>query len=153
MGRRGRTALMIKLKWKDPKLAPMYATDHSAGADVKAARDYVINPNTVAMIPTGLWIDQSSIPNWFAISMPELQVRLRSSMSTKYGLIMPNGIGTIDIDYPDEIKVLIYNPGSKPHGVLQGDRIAQLVLNYIVHFNGVPVGGKRTGGFGSTGRN
>lgn len=141
---------MVKLKVKDKKFLPEYKTKYAAGADLKAAIDTVVNPGQIAIIPTGVWIDQDSVPNYVFLSLPELQIRLRSSLAAKHGIIIPNGVGTVDLDYPDEIGVILYNSSKKPFPVYIGDRIAQLVLNSVQRFRELAIGGQRVGGFGST---
>lgn len=83
--------------------------------------------------------------------IPELQIRARSGLSLKTGLMLANGIGTIDADYTEEIGVIFFN--SNPHDVKikKGDRIAQITLALNFKIPGLEIGLSRTGGFGSTG--
>lgn len=76
---------------------PIYQTEHSAGMDIAACIDkpVVIEPHGRAIIPTG-----------FAIALPpgyEAQIRARSGMAAKFGIMPANGIGTIDADYRGEV--------------------------------------------------
>ena len=143
---------MIKLKWRDDELAPKYMTAHSAGADVKSRVNLVIKPNSVAIIPTGLWIaEYRNKPNG---DVPMLDMRLRSSMAINHDLSIPNGVGTIDADYKDEIGLIVRNNSDMPFIVNKGDRIGQLVLHYIPAITNVDVlNEERKGGYGSSGRN
>ncbi len=85
----------------------------------------------------------------------EAQIRIRSSMAFRRGLILPNAPGTIDPDYPDEWLVMVKNDSPRVSVVEHGERIAQMVL---AKFSALPwthgsVGQStdRTGGLGSTG--
>jgi dUTP pyrophosphatase len=142
---------MITLKSKSPELMPSYATAASAAADLRAASEWVIAPGQRGKIPTGVWIDTvdwTRVPDGM---IPELQVRARSGLAFKHGIMLTNGVGTIDADYPDEICVLLFNAGSDPFLIQKGDRVAQITLNLVARISGLDAGGNRAGGFGSTG--
>ncbi|MGL4366762.1 MAG: dUTP diphosphatase [Brevinemataceae bacterium] len=140
----------IKIKFLTPQAKiPAYQTPDSAGADLYAAleEDFVIAHGTVAMIPTGLSVE---IPQGF-----EMQIRARSGIAAK-GIIIPNGIGTIDADYRGEIKVLLLNLSGTDFTVSNHMRIAQAVVSPIMQvsytqseFLSETTRGE--GGFGSTG--
>jgi dUTP pyrophosphatase len=107
----------------------------------------VIAAGEIAMIPLGF---RARLPRGF-----EAQVRIRSSIAFRKGLIVPNSPGTIDADYPDEWMVLVKNTTSVPATVEHGERIAQIIFARfeIVSFSRGPVvATTRTGGVGSTGR-
>jgi len=98
------------------------------------------------------------VPLGFKARLPdgyEAQVRIRSSIAFKRGLIIPNGPGTIDADYPDEWMVMLKN--DSPRGVVieHGERIAQIVLGkYEIldwELGAVRTSTDRVGGIGSTG--
>jgi len=142
---------MITLKSKSPDLMPSYATAASAAADLRAASELIIPAGERGKVPTGVWIervDWTKVPDG---QIPELQVRARSGLAFKQGIMLTNGVGTIDADYPDEICVLLYNSGKEPFVIQKGDRIAQVTLNIVARISGLDVGGTRAGGFGSTG--
>ncbi len=142
---------MITLKSKSPDLMPSYATAASAAADLRAASELVIPAGQRGKVPTGVWIDQvdwKSVPTGM---IPELQIRARSGLAFKYGIMLTNGVGTVDADYPDEICVLLFNSGTEPFIIQKGDRVAQITLNLVQRISGLESGGSRTGGFGSTG--
>ena len=130
---------------------PVYATDGAAGMDLLAAvaEPVSISPGQRVLIPTGL-----------AIALPagyELQVRPRSGLALRNGIVLPNSPGTIDEDYRGEIQVIVLNTGSEPFRVERGTRIAQAVLAPVVRatWNEVAdldVTTRNAGGFGSTGR-
>ena len=143
---------MIHLRTNNPELIPTYATAASAAADLRAAEDVVLAAGTRVRVPTGVWIDRvewEKVPEGF---VPELQVRARSGLAFKHGIMLTNGVGTVDADYPDEIGVLLYNSGSDSFMIRKGDRIAQVALNLVARIPGLTAGGERLGGFGSTGK-
>jgi dUTP pyrophosphatase len=106
-----------------------------------------LEPGEVALVPLGF---KARLPSGF-----EAQVRIRSSIAFKRGLIIPNGPGTIDADYPDEWMVMLKN--DSPRGVVieHGERIAQVIIaRYAVlawSSGSVVVSTDRVGGIGSTG--
>lgn len=134
---------------KDVKM-PVYMTPGSSGMDVFAyiPEDIVINPGCRALIKTGLKLAELS-PGY------EIQVRSRSGLSYKNGIVVLNSPGTIDNDYRGEIGVILYNSSNEIFTVEKNMRIAQLVICPVVQFNPVNVEESnisfRNGGFGSTG--
>lgn len=101
---------------------PQPATKHSAGVDLRAAivGEIVLVPGARQAIPTG-----------FAVAIPpgyEGQVRGRSGLALRHGIVLPNAPGTIDADYRGEIQVILQNTGDEPFRVSRGDRIGQLVI-------------------------
>ncbi len=130
---------------------PAYATEGSAGCDLRAAVStaLVIAPGGRTLVPTGLAV---AIPEGF-----EGQVRMRSGLALKMGLILPNAPGTIDSDYRGELCVLVANIGAEPVEITRGDRIAQLVVAPVARarlerVEELPATKRHTGGFGSTGK-
>lgn len=129
---------------------PAYATQGSAGMDVRAAvsKDVVISPGEVVLIPTG-----------FVIELPEgyeAQIRPRSGLAVKHKIGILNAPGTIDSDYRGEIKIILINFGTEPFTVRRGDRIAQMVVSPYIRVNWVEVEhvnqtDRGAGGFGHTG--
>lgn len=141
---------MIRLRFAE-NCAPRYMTALSAGADLVAREGLTIKSGQRGKIPTGVWIEGV---NWESIPsgmIPELQVRCRSGLAFKHGLMLTNGVGTVDLDYKDEICVLLYNSGSEDVELKVGDRVAQLVLALTGSFSNIERGSDRLGGFGSTG--
>lgn len=129
---------------------PAYATPGAAGMDLLAAvtAPLVIAPGARVLVPTGLMI---ALPTGY-----ELQVRPRSGLALKNGIVLPNSPGTIDEDYRGEVQVIVMNAGSEPFTVERGMRIAQAVLAPVVRAAWHEVGAldetARGGrGFGSTG--
>ena len=116
-------------------------------ADVDA--NINIDPGKTAIIPTGLAL---SIPKGF-----EVQIRPRSGLATKQKISVLNTPGTIDADYRGEIKVILFNHGSKDFIISNNDRIAQMILTPVVkmeleEIESLPVTIRGEGGFGSTGK-
>jgi len=129
---------------------PAYATGGAAGMDLLAAvgEPVTIEPGKRALIPTGL-----------AIALPpgyELQIRPRSGLALRHGIVLPNSPGTIDEDYRGELQVIVLNAGDAPFVVERGARIAQAVLAPVVRARWHEVENlddtaRGSGGFGSTG--
>lgn len=142
--------LAVRIVNKGRHPLPSYATEHSAGMDLRANLDapIVLQPGQRALVPTGLFLE---LPEG-----TEAQVRPRSGLAFKHGLTVLNAPGTIDADYRGEVGVLLINLGQEPFEVKDGERIAQLVVaQYVrVSFAESPDlrGTERgSGGFGHTG--
>src|SRR5262249_46904306 len=103
---------------------PAYATEGSAGLDLRAAEGAVLQPGAHLLLPTG--IAMALPPNF------EGQVRPRSGFAVKHGVTVLNAPGTIDADYRGEIKVPLINHSHQNFVVHRGDRIAQLVIAPVV---------------------
>lgn len=130
---------------------PSYATAGAAGFDLLAAvtEPLVIPPGGRVLVPTGLCM---ALPEGH-----ELQVRPRSGLALKHGIVLPNSPGTIDEDYRGELQVIVLNTGDQPFTVERGMRIAQGVLAPVVRgawreVEALPETTRGAGGFGSTGR-
>jgi dUTP pyrophosphatase len=131
---------------------PAYATDGAAGLDLLAAvaEPVTLAPGTRALIPTGI-----------AVALPagyELQVRPRSGLALRHGIVLPNSPGTIDEDYRGEIGVIVLNAGTEAFTVTRGLRIAQAVLAPVTRLvwdevETLDATARGAGGFGSTGLN
>jgi dUTP pyrophosphatase len=108
----------------------------------------MLKPGERAAVPTGMALE---IPPGF-----EVQVRPRSGLALKHGVIVPNSPGTIDSDYRGELKIILMNLGAEPFEIKRGDRIAQLVVGRVIDARFAFAGelaptGRGQGGFGSTG--
>jgi dUTP pyrophosphatase len=114
--------LKVKVVNKSGHPLPAYATELSAGVDLRANLDspVVLKPLERAMIPTGLFIE---LPAGY-----EAQVRPRSGLAAKSGITVLNSPGTIDADYRGEIKVIAVNLSNTEFSIENGERIAQLVV-------------------------
>ena len=142
--------MQVKIVNKSRYEAPSYATDYSAGMDLKAniEQPVILGSLDRTMIPTGLFIE---LPEGY-----EAQIRPRSGLAAKHGITVTNAPGTIDADYRGEICVLLVNLGHEPFIINPGERIAQMVVARHERVEWVPVddlaeSGRGAGGFGSTG--
>jgi len=129
---------------------PEPASPHAAGMDLRAAvpADVTIGPGETVLVPTGLRL---AVPRGY-----EAQVRPRSGLALRHGLIVPNSPGTIDADYRGEVQVILHNLGPEPFTVRRGDRIAQLVVAPVVQavvrrVEALDETARGEGGFGHTG--
>jgi dUTP pyrophosphatase len=97
-------------------------TEGAAGMDLASAAEgsITIAPGQRLGVPTG-W--SMELPAGF-----EAQVRPRSGLSLKHGVTVVNAPGTIDSDYRGEVVVLLVNLGDRPHTIVPGDRVAQMVV-------------------------
>ena len=132
----------LEVKVLDPRFGdewpmPAYATEHSAGLDLRAALEapLLLEPGDTALIPSGL---------------------PRSGLGHRHGIVLGNGTGLIDADYQGPLLISTWNRGREAFTIAPGDRIAQLVVLPIVRatlqvvdtFEESARGG---GGFGHTG--
>ena len=118
----------IQLKILDPRVGdtiplPHYATDGSAGLDMRACIDETLNvqPGETVLVPSGLAIHIAD-PGLAAVLLP------RSGLGHKHGLVLGNLTGLIDSDYQGQVFVSIWNRGSKAYDIEPGERIAQMVF-------------------------
>ncbi|EBA01604.1 dUTP diphosphatase [Marinobacter sp. ELB17] len=132
---------------------PAYATDGSAGLDLRAclSQPLVLEPGDTQLIGTGLAIHIAD-PDLAALILP------RSGLGHKHGIVLGNLVGLIDSDYQGELMVSCWNRGQTRFTVEPGERLAQLVLVPVVQAEFEVVdefdsSHRGTGGFGSTGRN
>ena len=114
--------LKIKVVNKSHHPLPQYATEQSAGMDLRANLEtpVTLQPLERRLIPTGLFI---SLPAGY-----EAQVRPRSGLALKKGITVLNTPGTIDADYRGEIGVVLINLSQETFVVEDGERIAQMVI-------------------------
>lgn len=130
---------------------PRPETPGAVGSDLRAAieAEQVVAVGERTLVATG-----------FAIAVPEgyeAQVRPRSGLALRSGIVLPNSPGTIDADYRGEIKVILQNTGDEPFVIKRGDRIAQLVIAPVVlpsfeEVDTLDETERGTGGFGHTGK-
>lgn len=146
----------LDVKILDPRIgttfdAPNYATDGSAGLDLRACIDapLTIAPGECELISSGIAIHLDD-PATAAVILP------RSGLGHKHGLVLGNLVGLIDSDYQGPLKISCWNRSDKPYTIEIGERIAQLViipvirakLNFVETFEATDRG---EGGFGSSG--
>mgnify|MGYP002521592860 FL=1 len=130
---------------------PQYATRGAAGMDLRAylpEAPVTIRPGERALIPTGLYIQ---LPEGF-----EAQIRPRSGLALKHGIMVANSPGTIDCDYRGEIRVILLNAGREDFTIANGERICQMVVKEYVRVDWLETDTlddteRAGGGFGHTG--
>lgn len=131
---------------------PAYATDGSAGLDLRACLDapLVLAPGETHLIRTGLAIHIAD-PAFAGLVLP------RSGLGHKHGIVLGNLVGLIDSDYQGELMVSCWNRGHESFTIQPGERIAQYVLVPVVQaefrlVDAFDVTQRGAGGFGSSGR-
>lgn len=142
--------MKIKIVNKSHHPLPAYATELSAGMDLRANIDepIVLKPMERRLVPTGLHI---ALPVGY-----EAQVRPRSGLALKKGITVLNAPGTVDADYRGEVGVILINLSDEPFTIEDGERIAQMVIARHEHAEFVPVDvldetERGEGGYGHTG--
>ncbi|MFA0922870.1 dUTP diphosphatase [Xanthomonas fragariae] len=146
----------LQVKLLDPRFGdlwplPAYATECSAGMDLRAALEapMTLEPGDAALIPSGIAIHLSD-PQVCAVILP------RSGLGHRHGIVLGNGTGLIDADYQGPLLISTWNRGRAAFTIEPGDRIAQLVILPIVRV-GLQVvdtfldSARGAGGFGHTG--
>lgn len=141
----------VRIINKSRHTLPEYATEYSAGLDLKAniESDVTLQPLERALIPTGLYIE---LPQGY-----EAQIRPRSGLALKHGLTVLNSPGTIDADYRGEIRVILVNLSNDPFVIKDGERICQMVVAAYARVEWVETDNldeteRGAGGFGHTGK-
>ena len=131
---------------------PSYATDGSAGLDLRVCCDnpIEIKSGQVELLSTGIAMYIAD-PNYAAVLLP------RSGLGHKHGIVLGNLVGLIDSDYQGEIKVSCWNRGHDTYTIQPGERIAQLVLLPVLKpqfqfVNEFEKTQRDTSGFGSSGK-
>ena len=147
---------VLEVKLLDPRYGdswpmPAYATEASAGLDLRAALDapLVLAPGDAALVPSGLAIHLAD-PSLCAMVLP------RSGLGHRHGIVLGNGTGLIDADYQGPLLISLWNRGHAPFTIEPGDRVAQLVVVPIVRASLQVVdtfeeSARGSGGFGHTG--
>ena len=146
----------LEVKLLDPRFGdewplPAYATDASAGLDLRAALDapLTLAPGDAALVPSGLAIHIAD-PGLCAVVLP------RSGLGHRHGIVLGNGTGLIDADYQGPLLISLWNRGREAFTMQPGDRIAQLVVLPVVRValqvvEGFASSARGEGGFGHTG--
>lgn len=169
--------------------APTRGSKYSSCIDLYANEDVIIGAGETKIVPLGVKIDLESLNNkirktsimkygygeydsvWGGIynefyKSHCLELKCRSSLPLKKGLIIANGVGEIDLDYPDEIGIILHNPICELQEnqtdalcqveyhettIIKGDRVAQIrLVEHKSYLFGVESEDERSGGFGST---
>lgn len=147
----------LQVKILDPRIGdsipmPSYATDGSAGMDLRACLDEAIElaPGQTELIPTGLAIHIAN-PGYCAMLLP------RSGLGHKHGIVLGNLVGLIDSDYQGQLYVSCWNRGHSDFRIEPAERIAQMVIVPVAQVDFEIVeefsdSDRGAGGFGHTGR-
>ena len=138
-------------KLEPDAITPTQGSAHAAGWDLYALEETIVKKYQSSMIRTGIAV---AIPNGW-----EGQIRCRSSLGKK-GMIMPNGIGTIDSDYRGELMVLATWIGQGEEFLIsKGERVAQLLFARVpnvkfveMEYDELGITDRGIGGFGSSGK-
>ena len=153
---KGKALQPLQVKLLDPRFGdewplPAYATEASAGMDLRAAIEspLTLQPGDTALLPSGIAIHIAD-PGLCAVVLP------RSGLGHRHGIVLGNGTGLIDADYQGPLLISAWNRGREPFTIEPGDRIAQLVVVPIVRVALQVVdtftdSARGTGGFGHTG--
>lgn len=148
----------IPIQILDPRLGrdfplPEYATEGSAGLDVRACLETTITlaPGDCELIPTGFAMHIGD--NGLAATLLP-----RSGLGHKHGLVLGNLTGLIDSDYQGQVFVSCWNRGQAEFTIEPGDRIAQMVFVPVVRaqfevVEDFAASERGAGGFGHSGRN
>jgi len=128
---------------------PAYSHRGDSGVDlVNASEDITLSPGERRLVPSGIRV---ALPEGY-----ELQVRSRSGLALKKGVMVLNSPGTVDSGYRGEIGVILFNASGSDILIEKDSRIAQAVLQKVENISwqeteSLPASGRQEGGFGSTG--
>jgi dUTP pyrophosphatase len=141
----------VKIVNKSKHQLPSYATEYSAGMDLRADinQDIELQPLERRLVPTNIYIQ---LPEGY-----EAQIRPRSGLALKHGISIVNSPGTIDSDYRGAIGVILVNLSNVPFTIKDGERICQMVISKheTIQWDVVDTlddTARGVGGFESTGR-
>ncbi len=138
--------MLIEFDTEDLNLKPIRAYNTDAGADLKAADDYIIRPHTAEIVDTGIKV---------AIPAGYFGMVVSRSGHSKYRISLANRVGIIDSQYRGNIMIRLENLGDNIFNIKKYDRIAQLIIIpcLLVEFSysGLDETARGAGGFGSTG--
>lgn len=115
--------MKVKIINKSKNENPVYAKEGDAGFDLRANLENImeIKPGEIVLVPTGLFMQ---IPTGF-----EGQVRSRSGLSLKKGLVVLNSPGTVDSSYRGEVKIILINHSKEVQKIENSERVAQMVIS------------------------
>ena len=146
----------LEVRLLDPRYGdswplPAYATEASAGLDLRAALEapLVLGPGETALLPSGIAIHLAD-PHLCAVVLP------RSGLGHRHGIVLGNGTGLIDADYQGPLLISVWNRSQESFTIQPGDRVAQLVVLPITRVSLQVVdtfadSARGEGGFGHTG--
>ena len=143
--------MQVRIINKSKHDLPEYATEYSAGIDLRAniEEEIVLKPLERVLVKTGLFIE---LPKGY-----EAQIRPRSGLALKHGITVLNTPGTIDADYRGEIGIILVNLSNESFHIHDGERICQMVINKFEKVDLEVVeklndSDRGEGGFGHTGK-
>jgi dUTP pyrophosphatase len=130
---------------------PKYNYRSDSGFDLHSTTDLEIPPFGRILVPTGLSFD---IKDGY-----EIQVRSKSGLAIKQGLMVLNSPGTVDNGFTGEVQVILFNTNNYSVVIPKGMKVGQAVLCPVVNGKWVSlveqteIKEKERGenGFGSTG--
>ncbi len=136
--------------------APAYATEYSAGIDLRACLDqeqYRLVPGARVLVPSGIAVQPLTAEGQSVAGF----VYSRSGLGAKHGIVVAQGVGVIDSDYRGEIMIMLLNTLHIPYTLTRGERVAQLVFQPIVQprisvQESLAPSSRGCGGFGHSGR-
>ena len=142
---------MVQVKFKKVKsdaIIPKYAHDGDSGLDLFSCDEVLVKRGAHVLVSTGIAIE---LPKGY-----EAQIRSRSGLALKHGIMVLNSPGTIDNSYRGILGIIVKNFGYEDFYVEKGTKIAQMVIAPVVQCNfelveDVGISERGTGGFGSTG--
>lgn len=141
--------MILKVKkLREDAMLPKYAKEGDAGADLFSIEDTVVPANGRTLVKTGIAIELEK--------NSEAQVRSRSGLALKSGIMVLNSPGTVDEGYRGEVGVILFNTTDEDFHIKKHDRIAQLVVKpvhqaHILEVAELSETDRGEGGFGSTG--
>lgn len=152
------TPPVVHLAWADGADTslplPAYRSAGAAGADLCAHLRPEHRPGGLTLAPG----ERAAVPTGLRIAIPagfEGQLRMRSGLALRSGLVLPNAPGTIDADYRGEVLAIVLNAGAAPATIRHGQRVAQLVVAPVARaafaLGELDDTARGAGGFGSTG--
>lgn len=147
----------LEVRLLDPRLGqgfelPAYATDGSAGMDLRACIDAPLElpPGRTELVSSGIAIHLSD-PGWTALIVP------RSGLGSRHGVVLGNLVGVIDSDYQGPLLMPLWNRAADSYVIQPGERVAQLLIVPVARarlriVDAFSPSSRGTGGFGSTGQ-
>lgn len=143
--------MQVKIINQSKHNLPQYATEESAGLDLRAniEKEIILESLERKLIPTGLFM---ALPKGY-----EAQIRPRSGLAFKHGITVLNSPGTIDSDYRGELRILLINLSKEKFIIKDGERIAQMIIAKheqveLLEVDILESTARGKGGFGSTGK-
>lgn len=138
-------------KLNDDAVTPIYNYPSDSGFDLHSTEELTVSPFGRVLVPTGLSFD---IKDGY-----EIQVRSKSGLAIKQGLMVLNSPGTVDNGYTGEVQVIVFNTNNHTVTIPKGMKVGQAVLCPVVNGkwvdlderNSVSKKDRNNNGFGSTG--